>query len=393
MLSNNNLRLFLFKKFKCCKRTVSTNGNSTDHVPTISTPVNSRNSKKSNHPFSKMSTVENQLRHMGLLSCNDTSLAQVGGNRSYALLGDLAWLERALCRWTLKKLVSKYKFTPVTVPNLIYDDIIASCGFDPHSKRTQVYSILGTTKFKSKSKSSVSNEVTNESNSLRSICLSGTSEIPLVSMNLGKCFDVDSEECQESLPKKYCSLSRCYRAETAQKEPGLYRCHYFSKVEMVLLVEKDDTSKYLKEVVSIQEQLFRDELGLKIRTLDMPKEDLNEVAVKKFDIEAYFPLQGSWGEISSASDCSINQSTKLNIKTRSINTDCSSESGEPFVETFIGTINGTAIASPRILIALLETYRDPKSKELAIPPVLRDEMGGLKYLRSYKMLLKTLESH
>lgn len=332
---------------------------------------------------------------MGLLHCNDIHLAQVGGHRSYTLLGDLAWLERALLRWTLKKLVNKYKFVPVTVPNLIYDDIIASCGFDPHSTRTQVYSIDGTTKASQSAiaSTSESNKVTNGSNSLRSICLSGTSEVPLVSMNLGKCFDVDSQECEESLPKKYCSLSRCYRAETSQREPGLYRVHYFSKVEMVSLVPKDKTDQYLKEFISIQESLFRDDLGLQIRTLEMPEEDLNAVAVKKFDVEAYFPIQECWGEISSASDCSINQSTKLNIKSRSINTDPKDDSGEPFVETFIGTINGTAAASPRILIALLETHRNAKNKALAVPPVLRDEMGGLEYLRPYKQLLKTLQNH
>lgn len=340
--------------------------------------------KRPVHPFSKLSPVEKQLRAMGLFYL-DKNLAHVGGNRSYALLGDLAWLERALARWTLKKLVKQFNFTPVTVPNLIYADILANCGFTGvFGERSQVYKLQGSGGTKSTAQL---NDLTTGSDSehARTICIAGTAEIPLVSMNLGKCFDIESEECQESLPKKYCALSRCYRAETSQREPGLYRVHYFSKVEMVLLVPLNDCNKYLQQVVSIQESIFN-ELGLQTRTVEIPVDRLAEVAVTKFDVEAFFPLQNIWGEISSASDCSCNQSTKLNITSRTINTDGDGDSGEPFIKQFIGTINGTAIASPRILIALLETHRDPKSKQLLVPPVLINEMGGLKYLRPYKMM-------
>ena len=342
--------------------------------------------KRPVHPFSKLSPVEKQLRSMGLFY-NDKSLAHVGGNRSYALLGDLAWLERALVRWALKKLVKQYDFTPVTVPNLIYADILPNCGFPGvFGERSQVYKLQGSGGSKSKA-TAIDRLIGSDSGRARTICVAGTAEIPLVSMNLGKCFDIESQECEESLPKKYCALSRCYRAETSQREPGLFRVHYFSKVEMVLLVPLNECSKYLQQVVSIQESIFN-ELGLQTRTVEMSLDREHEVAVSKYDVEAFFPLQNTWGEISSASDCSINQSSKLNIRSRSINTDGDGESGEPFIEQFIGTINGTAIASPRILIALLETHRDAKSKQLLVPPVLINEMGGLKYLRPYKMMPK-----
>lgn len=320
--------------------------------------------------------AEKLLQQHGLLKMSsNNALSHVGGHRCYTLLGDAARLEKALVNWTIKKLVKDYNFTPVVVPTLVYDDIVSSCGFDPHGKRTQVYSIDGLSTEGSSPRTSKG----------RSICLAGTSEIPLVGLHLGKRFDVDSDEDCESLPKKYTAMSRCYRAETSNIEKGMYRLHYFTKVEMVSLCMPSDSEAILQEFVSIQETLFK-LLGLEYRVVDMPPEELGPAAVKKYDVEAWFPGRQVFGEISSASNCCERQTCKLNIRLRRIrdHEDTKDDPEDPFVEEYVHSVNGTACASPRILLPLIETYQTSDGK-IAIPSVLQPEMDGQKFLNKFSL--------
>lgn len=212
--------------------------------------------------------AETILFNLGLAHFADNKTGKLGitgGKRSYAFRGDLVKLSRALSRWTLQKLVRDFNFTPIVVPNLINADIIRACGFEPHGQRTQVYSFEGSL----------------------NACLAGTGEMPLASLHLGENFPSSDE-----LPKRYCALSRCYRAEAKStgEMTGLYRVHYFDKVEMFGLTESkaNASDKLHDELVAIQRTLFT-ELGLHFRIVDMPPYELGQPAHRKFDMEAYMP--------------------------------------------------------------------------------------------------------
>lgn len=356
-------------------------------------------------PSFERKTAEALLKQHRLLRLgSESGLSHVAGHRSYALLGDAARLERLLLTWTLKQLVQKYGFTPMCVPNLVYEDVVRSCGFDPDGPRTQVYQIAGrfggmpdsdksqwagvpdaSARLNEKQESTGTTTRTG-----RSICLSGTSEIPLVALHTGKTFEVDSEYECEHLPKRYCALSRCYRAETSNLEKGLFRVHYFSKVEMVGLVTSDDneSQKMLEDFVSIQKSLFA-QLGLKFEAKDMPAEDLGPAAVKKVDIEAEFPGRGMMGEISSASDCRDRQTQKLDIRYRRLATDAElqamkAEDQEPFVTKWVHSVNGTACATPRTLLSLIESHQTEDAR-IRIPDVLKDAFHGQEFLQPLRI--------
>ena len=311
-------------------------------------------------------TAEKCLKRLKLCwLSSDRKLATIAGPRSYVLIGDLVRLENALLDWTMTQLMEIFNFTPVVVPNLIYDDIVAGCGFNPYGERSQVYTVDGNDR---------GDWLTGSTNKrTNAICLSGTSEIPLVSIHLGKCFEVESGERGEDLPKRYCATSRCYRAEVSElsREGGLYRVHYFNKVEMVSLTRQEDAEKTLKEFVDIQKYLFS-QLDLHFRVVDMPPFELGLPARQKYDIEAWFHGRKMWGEISSASDCGDFQSRRMNTRYRVMEPDYNANT--PFKEKFVNIVNGTACASPRILIPLVEQNQDSKNR-IRIPRVLRDLMG------------------
>lgn len=164
----------------------------------------------------------------------------------------------------------------------------------------------------------------------------------------------------EQAPVKKIALSRCFRAETSglQEEKGIYRVHQFNKVEMFTVSHPRDSEALLEEFKNIQIQLF-DELGLHFKVLDMPPHELGAPAYRKYDIETYMVGRGMWGEISSCSNCTDYQARRLNMKVKE--TDGT--------EIFAHTINGTACAVPRMLIALVESYQTNKGI-VTIPPAL-----------------------
>lgn len=297
----------------------------------------------------KTQTAEALLQKLGLLYLSDKKLGNlglVGGKRSYCVFGDLSRLEQALTRWTIKTLINDYNFTPVIVPQLLYSDIIKSCGFTPFGLRSQVYTLKGD----------------------QNICLTGTAEMPLASLNIGETFP------EEDLPKKYCSLSRCYRAEakTTKESSGLFRVHYFNKVEMFGITTDQQSSVMLEDFICIQKSLF-EQLGICFKLIDMPPHELGLSAYRKFDIEAYMAGRNTWGEISSASNCTDYQSRRLNIKYRTLSLN--EETNEIFSDKFVHTVNATACAVPRMLITICE-QNQTSDGYIVIPQVLRPFMNG-----------------
>lgn len=287
----------------------------------------------------------------------------VGGDRSYMLLGSLAKLEQALMNWSMDELIRKYDFTPVTVPNIIYDRIIESCGFPTSTARSQVYKLTGGNRSRK--------SLTEPSGDRDQSCIAGTSEFALAAIHIG------DKIAHEELPKRYCALSRCYRAETSRSksEWGLYRVHYFNKVEMFSFCMPDASGAMHDEFLSIQCDLFN-QLGLEYQVLDMPKEDLGASASKKYDIEAWLSGRQSFGEISSTSNCEHYQSSRLNIKYSKM----VEEDDQLKMESdFLHTVNGTACSSVRTILAICEQHQTASGR-VDVPEPLRPYMNGVEHI-------------
>lgn len=270
-------------------------------------------------------------------------LGHTCGHKSYYFLGELAELEETLIKYSLTELL-KRNFQLVLVPDILPSTVLESCGMNVNTDRTQIYSLDPTLHGPG-------------------LCLSGTAEMALAGMLMNTTHNI------EELPLKLASVSRCFRAETSNvtEERGIYRVHQFTKVEMFIVTTPDQSETMLEDLRSIQEELYTP-LGFNMKVLDMPPHELGAPAYRKYDIEAWFPGRKAYGEISSCSNCTDYQSRRLNIK-------FSSEGHEYYVHT----LNGTACAIPRILIALLETHQDPKGKIL-LPESLQPYMNGKKYI-------------
>lgn len=316
--------------------------------------------------------MEHLCRQHKLLSIATSSpfnIAHVGGNKSYVLLGSLAKLERAVIRWTMDELTTKHNFTPVVVPNIIYDHIIERCGFPTKSARSQVYKISNNCDESILDAARVDPNDSGKPNS----CIAGTSEFALAAIHIGDT--IPSEE----LPKRYCALSRCYRAETSESasEWGLYRVHYFNKVEMFALTMPEESGRMHEELVNIQQDLFG-QLGLKFRVLDMPEDDLGLSAKRKFDIEAWMAGRKRFGEISSTSNCEDYQTSRLNIKFSQMT---EKDNQLQLNEGWPHSLNGTACSTIRLLIALVEQHQTDDDR-IRIPEPLRPYMGNIESIPS-----------
>ncbi|CAH1971676.1 unnamed protein product [Acanthoscelides obtectus] len=253
----------------------------------------------------------------------------------------MAELEHALVNYFLENLIVNHGFELISVPDILPRDVIERCGMKTRGERNQVYS-LDPTRHDS------------------DLCLSGTSEMSLAGFLSGKVFK------EEELPKKLAAVSRCFRAETSSvaEERGIFRVHEFTKVEMFVATNPMMSDKHLEEICTIQEKGF-ESLGLHFQVLDMPPHELGAPAYRKYDIEAWMPGRKMFGEISSCSNCTDYQSRRLGIK-------YVTKFGH---ERFVHTLNGTACAIPRLLIALTETFQHEKGY-INIPLVLHKYMRG-----------------
>lgn len=315
-----------------------------------------------------------------------TSSATTTGWGWYFLINEGAMLEQALIQYALS-VARRCGWRAVAPPSIVYSYIAEACGFQPRDQHNeqQIWSIE-------------QSERDRDNKPPRS--LTGTAEIPLAAMYAGR--DIDAAE----LPVKLVGASRCYRAEAGSRgvdTKGLYRVHEFTKVELFAWADNiEDSSKTTKptsndlftELLEIQTEILTS-LHLPCRILEMPTTDLGASASRKRDIEALFPsryrpstesrstpsqpavqeLESAWGEVTSASICTDYQSRRLATRVR----------GGPAKESrFPHTVNGTAMAVPRVLAALLENGWDPERGVVVVPEVLRPWMDGMEAIGKHR---------
>ncbi|KAI5998002.1 hypothetical protein EDD15DRAFT_2408111 [Pisolithus albus] len=257
------------------------------------------------------------------------SAAVVTGSSWYYLLGEAALLESALTNYAIS-VALKHGFKFVMTPDIVREDIASRLG----SPTSQTYFIT---------------------DSHPELVLSGTAEIPLAGMFANRIFP------ENTLPMKVVGLGRAFRAEAGSRGAdtrGLYRVHQFTKVELFAVCEDDDSERTMEEFRRVQTEILR---GLRIpfRVLDMPTEELGASAFRKYDMEAWMPGRGRWGEISSTSNCTDYQARRLHIRYRrgaahQPSASKPSTHGLQSVTAFAHTVNGTAAAIPRLILALVE---------------------------------------
>lgn len=251
------------------------------------------------------------------------SAARVTGQKWYYLKNELVLVEQALIRYALELLRAR-GFTLFQTPDLARAEIADGLGFNPRGEETNIYSI--------------ENE---------DLVLVGTAEITLGGLHRGEILDA------EKLPLYYCGLSHCFRTEAGaagRASKGLYRVHQFTKVEMFSFCQPDDSEKIHEEFVQIEEEIFEG-LEIPFRVVDVCTGDLGGPAYRKYDLEAWMPGrgdEGSWGEITSTSNCTDYQARRLGIRYRDPSTK------KP---RFVHMLNGTAISCARALVALMEIHQ------------------------------------
>jgi seryl-tRNA synthetase len=240
--------------------------------------------------------------------------ASLSGARFAYLKGDLVMLELALVRWVLEKLRAA-GFEPVVPPVLVRERALYGTGFLPDTEQ-QIYSLPED-----------------------ELYLVGTSEVALASLHDGEILD------GERLPLRYAGFSPCFRREAgaAGKDTrGIFRVHQFDKVEMFSFVTPEESAREHERILAMEEQILV-ELGLPYRVLNIAVNDLGNSAAKKFDCEAWIPSQGRYRELTSCSNTTDYQARRLNIRVRA---DTRTQ--------VLHTLNGTAVAVGRTIVALLE---------------------------------------
>ena len=256
--------------------------------------------------------------------------ARLSGSRFAYLRGDLVMLELALVQWALAKLRGK-GFEPVVPPVLVREQALYGTGFLPDTEQ-QIYHLPED-----------------------DLYLVGTSEVALASLHAGEILDA------ADLPRRYAGFSPCFRREAgaAGKDTrGIFRVHQFDKVEMFSFVEPGASAEEHDRLLAIEEEIFS-ELGVPYRVVNIAVDDLGASAAKKYDIEAWLPGQGRFREVTSTSNTTDFQARRLEIRMRR-------DGGKPEV---LHTLNGTAIAVSRTLIALLENGQR-EDGSIALPAVL-----------------------
>lgn len=282
----------------------------------------------------------------------------------YYLKNQAALLEQALVQYALSVAI-KHGFMIVSPPSMVYSHIAAACGFRPRdqSGEHQVYAIQQSEKHQGTSKPDHS--------------LAGTAEIPFASLKANSTIEV------ADLPLRIVGSSRCYRAEAGARgveTKGLYRVHEFTKVELFGWTLPGAETELFDSMLAIQTEILQ-ALGLHCRILEMPAFDLGASAVRKRDIEAYFPSRrdkdAGWGEVTSASICTDYQTRRLATRMRSD----APQNGSHGKTDFPFTVNGTAVAVPRIIAALLENGWREKEGWVVLPEVLRPWMDGVEVIK------------
>jgi seryl-tRNA synthetase len=272
--------------------------------------------------------------------------AKVTGSKFYFLRKEAVLLELALQRYALS-ILEEEGFESFTTPDLARREILEGIGFNPRGEGTQIYSVENT-----------------------DLCLIATAEITLGGFYQDYIFS------EQELPRLCAGISHCFRTEAGaagRASRGLYRVHQFSKVEMFAFTTAEQSDATLEKFLAIEERIFQG-LGIPYRVVDCCTGDLGGQAYRKYDVEAWMPGRtegGSYGEVTSASNCTDYQARRLMIRYRK------EDQKKPQIAH---TLNGTAIAISRALVAILENYQEADGS-VTIPPVLRAWVGKDKIAR------------
>ena len=282
--------------------------------PTGATDQDNKEIKK----VGEIKEIENIKNHLEIgesLNLIDVEkAAEVSGSRFSYIFGDLVKIELNLVSWVLEKLSNK-EFTPTFPPVLVREEALFGTGFFPDDAE-QVYEIPKDDLF-----------------------LVGTSEVPLAALHANEILDL------ETLPLRYAGFSTCFRREAGtygKDTTGIFRVHQFDKVEMFSFCNPEKSKDEHEYLLSIEEEILQ-ELEIPYRVVDVCTGDLGASAAKKYDIEAWIPSQQSYREVTSCSNTTDFQARRLNIRTKIDGNT-----------TTMHTLNGTALAVGRILIALIE---------------------------------------
>ena len=282
--------------------------------PVGKTDEDNKEIKKVGEPKS----IKNPMTHLeigenlGLIDVERAS--KISGSRFSYLFGDLVKIQFNLVSYTLNKLSEK-GFNPTIPPVLVRENALFGTGFFPDDS-DQVY------------------EVQNDD-----LFLVGTSEVSLAALHTDEIIDMNN------LPLRYAGYSTCFRREAGtygKDTSGIFRVHQFDKVEMFSFCDPEKSNEEHEQILAIEEEILKD-LEIPYRVVDVCTGDLGASAAKKYDIEAWIPSQKKYREVTSCSNTTDFQARRLNMRTKN-------EDGN----TILHTLNGTALAVGRILIALLE---------------------------------------
>lgn len=269
---------------------------------------------------------------------NIEKAAQVSGARTYFLTNQMVFLNLALIQFALDFLVNEQGFIPFWTPPFL------------RRKAMEGASELG----------DFENALYNDPK--EDVFFVATSEQPLAAFHMNELLDEDT------LPRKYCGISLCYRREAGshgKDTKGIFRVHHFHKVEQFVFAHPETSEEMHKEMIGNAEILFQ-RLKIPYRIVNIASGELNDNAAKKYDLEAWFPAQNTYRELVSCSNVTEYQARKLNMT-------FGKAGGE---KAFLHTLNSTAIATERTLCALLENYQQDDGS-VDIPKVLQPYMKGL----------------
>lgn len=269
--------------------------------------------------------------------------AKISGSRFYYLKNEAVMLDMALMCFALSELEKK-GFVSVEPPFMMrrkpYEGVTALSDFEE-----MLYKVEG-----------------------EDLYLIATSEHPIAAMFMNEVLNA------ERLPMKYAGVSPCFRREAGahgKDTKGIFRTHQFNKVEQFIFCKPEDTWRLHEELIANAEELFQ-KLKLPYRIVNVCTGDIGTVAAKKYDLEVWMPAQKRYREAVSCSNCTSYQARRLNIKYRE-------KEGKP-PKGFVHTINSTAIATGRTLVAILENYQQ-KDGTVEIPKALRPYMGGTERIK------------
>ncbi len=267
--------------------------------------------------------------------------SSVAGPKFYFLKNDAVLLELALVQYAMNVLIEA-GYTPIITPDVARVDVLEGIGFIPRGPETQIYSLANT-----------------------DLCLVATAEITLGGMHRDQVLD------ELQLPIKYVGLSHCFRTEAGapgRDTRGLYRVHQFTKVEMFAFCTPDQSESIHQELLALEERIFQG-LGLPYQVIDTCTGELGGPAYRKYDLEAWMPGRGQggeYGEVTSTSNCTDYQARRLNIRFKS---------PQHKGTRFLHTLNGTAVAVSRAILAILENCQQADGS-VVIPEVLRPWFRG-----------------